>query len=274
MLRLAMLTEVFFGEGGLDRLRELLRRARADGATMAVLPELPLNRWCPAFRDARAEDMEPQGGPRERLMAAAAKDCGIALVGGAIVADADGRRFNTAFLYDANGDTRTSYRKLHVPQEPGYWERSHYEPGDALPEIVDGLGIPLALQICSDVNRPTVSHGLGAAGAGLILVPRATPRETYERWRTVLRANALTSGTYVVSVNRPRPEFDVDIGGPSLAIGPDGGVLVETEDPLATVDLDPAVVERERREYPGYLDVRGDLYVSAWRRVAPREPSG
>lgn len=276
-LTVALVSEVFHDADGVRRLRRRLGEARARGAALALLPELPLDRWCPATPDARDEDAEPPGGARHRALGEAARDAGLGVVGGAIVSDpATGRRHNTALVFDASGTLVASYRKVHLPEEEGFRETSHYEPGDELSPIVDAFGLRVGLQICSDVNRPEGSHLLGAQGAEAILNPRATEAATFDRWRTVLLANALTSGTYVLSVNRPRGELGVALGGPSFVAAPTGEVLAETTDPLVIARLERAVVEQARRGYPGYLATRADLYARAWADVkgsrAPREP--
>jgi len=122
----------------------------------------------------------------------------------------------------------------------------------------------LGIQICSDINRPEGAQVLGAQGVDLLAVPRAAPAETYARWRLVLRANAVMATAYLVSVNRPGPVEGADIGGPSIAIAPDGEVLVETADPVAVVFVDPAMVSRARGTYPGYLDRPAEIYARAW----------
>jgi predicted amidohydrolase len=124
------------------------------------------------------------------------------------------------------------------------------------------------VQLCSDANRPEGSHLLGALGAELIIVPRATEERTYPRWKLVFRANALTSTAFVVSVNRPDPEEGVLIGGPSVAVDPNGEVIAETTDRMALVQIDSDVVTRARVAYPGYLPVRAALYADAWASVA------
>jgi predicted amidohydrolase len=264
----ALVTEVFHGEGGEERLIDLLRRARSRGAQLALLPELPLDRWFPASRETRAEDAEPPGGRRHGILSRAAAEAGVGVVGGAVVLDAEsGKRHETALVFDAEGRLAGSYRKAHLPEEEGYWETSHYQPGDDPPRIVTGFPMPFGLQICSDVNRPEGTHALAALGAEAILAPRASSFREYERWKLVLRANALTSAAYVLCVNRPRPEFSAGIGGASLAIGPGGEVLLETGEPLGLVTLSRAVVRRARKEYPGYLPVRAGHYARAWETV-------
>jgi N-carbamoylputrescine amidase len=272
--RVALLSEIFLGDGALERLAARLAAARDGGAALALLPELPLNPWSPATAVARDEDAEPPAGPRHRALAAAAEQAGIAVLGGAIVRDpVSGRRENTALLFDAAGRLAGSYVKLHLPDEAGFFEPAHYEPGSEPPAVFSGVGVPLGIQICSDANRPQGSHLLGALGAEVILVPRATEAATWERWKLVLRANALTSGAFVLSVNRPGPELGVQLGGPVVAIAPDGSILVETTAPLAFVDLDRGAVAAARQGYPGYLPVRADLYARAWGAVAAALPS-
>ena len=84
----------------------------------------------------------------------------------------------------------------------------------------------------------------------------------------MFRASALTSAAYVLSVNRPYPEKGVLLGGPSVAIDPNGFALVETTDRLALVTLESSVIAKARVDYPGYLPIRADLYADAWEDVA------
>jgi N-carbamoylputrescine amidase len=270
-LTIALIREVFFSDFGEQRLRARLAEARALGAELAVLPELPLNPWSAATTIARDDDAEPPDGARSRMLAAAAADAGIGVVGGAIVRDpASGRRHNTALVFDGTGNLIARYRKIHLPDEEGFREPCHYEPGDRTADVIDDFALPIGIQVCSDINRPEGSHLLGAAGAAAILNPRATEATTFERWKLVFRANALTSATYVLSVNRPAPERGVPLGGPSVAVGPDGEVLVESTDPVIAVTLQRAAVEAARARYPGYLAIRSDVYAAAWSRVPQR----
>ncbi len=267
-LTVALVTDVFPASEDAPRLPHHLSTAASLGARLAVLPELPLHPWTPLTRRPSHADAEPPRGPRHRTLAAAARDARLALLGGAIVRDPDtARRHNTALLFGPAGEPLLDYRKVHLPDEEGYWEAHHYEPGDRLepPARVADWGI--GVQICSDANRPQACSALAAMGADVILIPRATPAETWPRWRLVLRAAAVTSCAYVISVNRPGSRSDGFIGGPSVAIGPTGDVLLETTDPVAAVTLERSALAAARREYPGYLDVRADVYADAWRQV-------
>jgi predicted amidohydrolase len=267
-MKLALITDVFFSADGERRLRARLAEARAAGAELAVLPELALDPWFLGRRRARAEDAELPHGRRSRVLSAAARSIGIGVVGGAVVRDRNaGHRRNTALVFDAGGRLIASYAKCHLPSEPGFWEATHYEPGLRPAVPIESFAVPVGIQLCSDVNRPAGSQALAALGAELIVVPRATEAATYDRWRLVLRANAITAAVYVASVNRPPGQPGPAIGGPSVVIGPDGSVLLETEDPVATVIIERGAVAAARSGYPGSLAVRADLYARAWAKA-------
>jgi predicted amidohydrolase len=267
-LTVALISDVFFDDAGGERLQSRLTRAKYGGAELALLPEIPLNPWSPATREARAEDAEPPGGPRHEILSNAARTVGIGVVGGAIVRDHDtGARRNTALVFDAAGALVATYAKVHLPDEEGFHEPCHYEPGGSMADVIRSFALPFGIQICSDMNRPEGSHLLGAMGAAAILNPRATQSATFERWKLIFRANAMTSCAYVLSVNRPGPEQGVSIGGPSIAVDPNGNVLLETTDPVAVVTVDENVIAAARKRYPGYLAVNAPLYASGWRRV-------
>jgi N-carbamoylputrescine amidase len=269
-LTVALVSEVFWQPDGIGRLEQRLDEAARRGADVALLPELPLHPWRPATKEANDEDAEPMGGPRMTAQAEAARKAGVGVVGGIIHRDETGRRTSRALVFDRSGELVATFEKLHLPEEPGFWETSHYEPGTAPAREIDAFGMPIGIQICSDTNRPQGSLLLGAFGAEAILIPRATEEKTYQRWKIVFRAIALTTATYVLSVNRPDPEEGVLIGGPSVAVDPSGTPLVETTDRMALITLDREEIARARVAYPGYLPIRAGLYAEAWEEVATR----
>lgn len=267
MTRVALVSEVFFDGSGAARLEARLREAKDRGCSLAVLPELPLNPWSAATASPRDDDAESIDGARSTLQRDLAGTVGIGLVGGAIIVGDDGVRRNTALVIGSDGSLLGTYAKCHIPAEPGFRESDHYEPGVDYAVPIDGLGVPLGVQICSDANRPQGTQALAALGAELVVVPRASELETWHRWEPVLRASALTSCCYVASVNRPAPEQGILLGGPSFAVGPDGEVLLETTEPIGVFEVDHGARSRFKREYPGYIAVREALYEAAWRRV-------
>src|SRR5207247_8577194 len=136
-LTVALISDVFVdNDGAAARLGESLIHARSRGAELAVLPELPLNRWSPATETPHEGDAEAPGGPRHQALSDAARAAGLGVVGGAIVRDPQsGRRHNAALVFDGTGTLVASYRKVHLPDEKGFWETRHYDPGDDLPSV-------------------------------------------------------------------------------------------------------------------------------------------
>jgi predicted amidohydrolase len=267
-LTAALISDLFIYPNDAAHLGESLKQARLRGAELAILPEIPLNPWSPATQIPNEHDAEPPGGPRHQALSNAARTAGLGVIGGAIVRDPEsGRRHNTTLVFDRSGTLVASYRKVHLPEENGFWETRHYEPGDALPSVIEVFPMRLGIQVCSDVNRPDGSLLLGALGAEAIVAPRATEAATFGRWKTIFIANAITSCAYVLSVARPRAELAVPLGGPSFAVAPTGEVLVETTEPIAVVTLYRTVIEEARRRYPGYLATRADLYAEGWKRA-------
>lgn len=263
-LTLALIQDVFPNPADHPRLHEHLAEAKAAGADLAILPELPLDPWYPAERTSKPEHAEGKEGPRHRALAEAARQEGIGVLGGVLFQEEEGRRFNRALLFDASGALLGHYDKAHLPAEEGFWEGDHYEASSIPPRPIEFGRWPLGLQICSDANRPIGAYLLAAAGAACVINPRATEAATFHRWRKVLQANALVSGLYVVSVNRSRSELGVNFGGPAVVYAPDGEVVTESEETVTLVDLDPAQIEKARQGYPGYLKWNRKLYTDGW----------
>jgi N-carbamoylputrescine amidase len=264
MPRIALLRDVFPTPDLGDALTTRLTEAKAAGADLVLLSEIPSLPWAPCTKQADPSHGEPFGGPRYTMQAKAARAAGIALVGGGIYHDDGPERFNTALCFDEHGELVMHYRKIHVPDEPGFWEADHYSSGQDPPMPCVLAGMRVGLQICSDNNRPFGCQHLAAHGCEVILNPRATENGTLDTWITTWRANALMSGCWVLSVNRPGPEGGTPIAGPSVAVSPRGEVVLQTEDALAIVDIDLQAVHDARSEYPAYLAQPTDLYAKAW----------
>ncbi len=267
MTCIALIRRIFTEDPDGSQLTHSLAEAKSLGASIAVLPELPLNTWSAATRECCSEDAESLDGERVTRQSRAAESVGIGLVGGAIIRDDNEIRRNTALVFGPDGTLLDTYAKCHIPDEPGFRESDHYEPGASFARPVAGLDVPLGIQICSDANRPQGAQVLASLGAELIVVPRATEAATWHRWKPVLQASALTCCCYVASVNRPAPENGVLIGGPSFAVDPEGKVLVESEDDIAVFEVDRSLMPKYRSTYPGYIAVRSDLYAKAWSEV-------
>jgi predicted amidohydrolase/uncharacterized protein (DUF952 family) len=245
---------------GLSPQAAQLRELQAD---LVVLPELGFQPWYPARREPVALD--------DALLvrqAELARTSSKAILGGGVVLSENGQRLNQACLFDREGQLRLRYAKLHLPQEEGFWEADHYAPGQEPPWVCDALGLPLGVQLCSDIQRPFGATFLQAQGVAAILVPRATESGTYSRWRPIFQAVARLCGCYVLSVNRPGPEGGVPLGGPSLVVDPSGEVVAESTDQALLVTLEVQRVTQAQADYPGYLSSPAPVYAAAWSQLA------
>ncbi len=265
-LTISMVSDVFFGDNAHVDLIKRLKEAKNRGANLAVLPEIACNPWSPSTKNTRDEDAEELGGIRCQMQASAAKEVGVGLVGAAILKVGQAR-YNTCLFWDENGELLGQYQKHHIPEEEGFWETSHYSIGTEGFPVFDFCGFKIGIQICSDMNRPQGSHLLAAAGADVIVGPRSTELATYDKWRPVWIANALTTGCYVCSVNRPKPEDGVLIGGASIAVAPNGEVLVESCDAITVFRARQSTIKQARTDYPGYLPCRSELYARCWGEI-------
>jgi N-carbamoylputrescine amidase len=270
-LTVAMISDVFFGENARNRLIARLLEAKVAGAHIAVLPEIACNPWSPATKQSEDNDAETLGGPRCQIQQSAAKEVGIGLIGSAILNNGE-TRYNTCLFWDDHGELLGTYQKHHLPEEEGFWETSHYVAGVEGFPVFDFRGWKIGIQICSDMNRPQGSHILAASGAEIIIGPRASEHSTYEKWRHVWIANALTTGCYICSVNRPAPEHGVLLGGASIAVSPDGTVIVESCDAITLFTTRQHTIEQTRTDYPGYLPCRNELYARGWETAKEQKP--
>ena len=235
-LTVALISEVYWEADGVQRLKERLAEAADRGADLAVLPEIPLNpleprdEGGPATTTPRAwtgsgRAPRPRRRPRPASAWWAASSTATSADGGRVV------RWSST----ARGSCEARTRSCTCPRSPASGRRATTSRAREAPQRIDAFGIPIGVQLCSDANRPQGSQLLGAQGVMAVLNPRASEERTLQRWKTVWRANAMTSCCYVLSVNRPYPERGVLLGGPSVAYDPNGDLLLETTDTLAPV---------------------------------------
>ncbi|MDE2835590.1 MAG: carbon-nitrogen hydrolase family protein [Bacteroidota bacterium] len=262
-LKVALVREVFTGGDASGTLELRLARAKEQGAELAVLPELPYNVWSPATTRLRSSDAESPGGWREEMQNLAAGKTGMALLGG-VIQQVDNRRFNRAILSDSSGRTVARYDKVHLPDEEGFREPCHYEPGRNPPSVIELMGARFGIQICSDANRLAGSQYLAAQGVQVILAPPCEQPGQLAQMVPCIPSHGLDLCAWLISVGRPKAEFGVPIGGPALVVDPMGRVVAESKDPLIIVTLDVALADAARQEYPGYLAWPADLYADGW----------
>ena len=262
-----------------------IREAAARGARLVCLPELFRTRYFCQREDAAAFDLaEPVPGPTTDALARLARELGIAVVGSVFERRAAGVYHNTAVILDADGALRGLYRKMHIPDDPLYYEKFYFTPGDTGFRAFDTAVGRIATLVCWDQWYPEGARLAALAGANVLLYPTAIGWHPAEKaahgeaqraaWQTVQRAHAIANGVYVAAVNRVGHEGAADGGlefwGASFVCDPFGVVLAEASraaEEVVVVDCDLARQEDVRRSWPFLRDRRIDAYGGITKRL-------
>ena len=267
---------------GVAGIREAARR----GARLVLLPELHALRYFCQTEDPALFDLaEPVPGPTTEALARVAAELHVVLVASVFERRAPGLHHNTAAVLDADGRLAGLYRKMHVPDDPGYYEKFYFAPGDLGFEPVPSAAGRLGVQVCWDQWYPEGARLMALRGADLLCYPTAIgwsseddPAEQArqrEAWRTIQRAHAIANGLCVLVANRTGHEPDpsgrtdgIRFWGSSFVAGPQGEILAEaTDDPAVLVaELDLGRSEEVRRIWPYLRDRRVDAYGDLARR--------
>ena len=267
-----------------------VREAAQAGARVVCLPELFRSRYFCQREDAAAFDLaEPIPGPTTQALAAVARQSRVVVIAPIFERRAPGVYHNSAAVIDANGDLRGVYRKMHIPDDPAYYEKFYFTPGDLGFRAFDTEAGRLATLICWDQWFPEGARLSALQGAGILFYPTAIgwhPREKQtvggaqrDAWRTIQRAHAIANGIYVAAVNRvglePAEGAGLEFWGSSFVADPCGVVLAEAspdreETLLAEIDLDR--LEEVRRNWPFLRDRRVDAYSGIEKRFLDGEP--
>jgi N-carbamoylputrescine amidase len=284
----------------LERARGLIAQAGRGGARVVCLPELFRSPYFCQREDASLFDLaEPIPGPTTEALSAAARAAGVVLVASLFERRAPGLYHNTAAVFDADGGLLGLYRKMHIPDDPSYYEKFYFAPGDLGFRVFATRAGPLGVLVCWDQWYPEAARLTALQGAQVIFYPTAIGWHPHEKaahgagqrdaWRTIQRAHAIANGCFVVAVNRvghetPGPDAPgLEFWGTSFVADPFGAVLAEgstDREELILADLDLRRVEETRRNWPFLRDRRVDAYAGLDRRFleaagnsAPDEPA-
>jgi N-carbamoylputrescine amidase len=258
-----------------------IREAHARGAQLVVLQELHCGRYFCQTEDSRCFDLaESIPGPATATFGSIARDLGVIIVTSIFERRAPGLYHNTAVVLEADGTIAGRYRKMHIPDDPGYYEKFYFTPGDlGFTPITTSLG-RLGVLVCWDQWYPEAARLMAMAGAELLIYPTAIgydPRDSVEEqsrqreaWMIIQRSHAVANGIPVVSVNRVGFEPDpsgVGAGarfwGNSFVAGCQGELLAVAgteEEQVLVVELDRRRSEDVRRIWPYLRDRRIDAY--------------
>jgi N-carbamoylputrescine amidase len=265
-----------------------IRDAAAKGATIVCLPELFRTQYFCQREDAALFDLaEPIPGPTSDALAAVAREVGVVVVGSLFERRAAGVYHNTAVVLDADGRLAGRYRKMHIPDDPLYYEKFYFTPGDLGFGAFDTAVGKVGTLVCWDQWYPEGARLTALAGADVLFYPTAIGWHPSEKvaygerqlaaWQTIQRAHAIANGVYVAAANRVGHEGPADGGiefwGASFVCDPFGAVVAEASrdaEAVLVVECDRAVQEDVRRNWPFLRDRRIDAYGAITQRLLDR----
>jgi N-carbamoylputrescine amidase len=274
-------------EANLARIEERVAAAAAAGARLVLLQELHNGAYFCQHQDtAEFDRAEPIPGPSTARLSTLAARHGIVLVASLFERRAAGLYHNTAVVFDADGRIAGRYRKMHIPDDPGFMEKFYFTPGDLGFEPIDTAVGRLGVLVCWDQWYPEAARLMALAGADLLLYPTAIgwdPRDDdaeklrqQDAWVISQRGHAVANGLPVLSCNRVGFEADptglgagIQFWGTSFVAGPQGEFLARAgsdNDELLLADVDLKRSENVRRIWPFLRDRRIDAYADLLRR--------
>ena len=262
------------------RLAGKIKKLAQEGAALIILQELHNGLYFCQTEDVNIFDQaEPIPGPSTEFFGKLAKELQVVIVTSLFERRAPGLYHNTAVVMERDGSIAGCYRKMHIPDDPGYYEKFYFTPGDlGFQPIQTSVG-RLGVLVCWDQWYPEAARLMALAGAELLIYPTAIgydPHDTTDEqqrqrmaWQTVQRGHAVANGLPVVTVNRVGEEDGVPFWGTSFVTGPQGELLYEAptnQETEAVVEIDLLRSEQVRRWWPFLRDRRIDSYHDLTRR--------
>jgi N-carbamoylputrescine amidase len=272
-------------EANLARALEKIAAAARDGAEVICLPELFRTQYFCQREDVALFDLaEPIPGPTSDALSRAARDHGVVIVGSLFERRAPGVYHNTAAVFDADGRLAGLYRKTHIPDDPLYYEKFYFTPGDLGYRAFDTRAGRIGTLVCWDQWYPEAARLVALQGPLVLFYPTAIgwhPAEKqqygeqqHDAWRTVQRGHAIANGIFVAAINRVGhegpPSGGLEFFGASFVCDPFGVILAEAprdREVVLHARCDPARLEEVRRNWPFLRDRRIDTYEPLTRRL-------
>jgi N-carbamoylputrescine amidase len=275
-------------ERGVGKVEE----AAAAGAEVVCLPELFRSQYfCQREDTANFDLAEPVPGPTTEALAKVARARQIAVVAPVFERRAPGLYHNSTAILDADGEIAGVYRKMHIPDDPAYYEKFYFTPGDLGFRAFNTRFGRVGPLICWDQWYPEAARLVALQGAEVLFYPTAIgwhPDEKQQHgaaqrdaWRTVQRGHAIANGVYVAAVNRighetpPEGGAGIEFWGSSFVADPQGVIVAEApvdQEQILLAEVDPARLEDVRRNWPFLRDRRIDAYTGIDRRFLKEDP--
>ena len=273
--------------GNIKKLTDNIRYCAKQGAELVVLQELHNSLYFCQQEDVNCFDLaETIPGPSTELFGSLAKELKLVIVSSLFEKRAPGLYHNTDVVFDTDGSIAGKYRKMHIPDDPGFYEKFYFTPGDlGFTPIETSIG-KLGVMICWDQWYPEAARLMAMAGAELLIYPTAIgwdpsddqseKNRQQDAWITIQRSHAVANGIPVISVNRVGFEADplfpadgIQFWGASFVCGPQGEILDQAsndKEQNLIVDICTARSEEVRRIWPFFRDRRIDCYSSLNKR--------
>lgn len=274
-------------ESNICKLQANIRVAAQQGAELIVLQELHNGLYfCQTENTALFDQAEPIPGPSTESFGRLAKELGVVIVLSLFERRAPGLYHNTAVVLEKNGTIAGKYRKMHIPDDPAYYEKFYFTPGDLGFEPIDTSVGRLGVLVCWDQWYPEAARLMAMRGAEMLIYPTAIGWESSDTeeeknrqlgaWITVQRGHAVANGIPVITVNRTGLEPDpsgqtngIQFWGNSFVAGPQGELLTEftnDQEEIRVVEIDKMRSEQVRRWWPFFRDRRIDAFDGLTKR--------
>jgi len=264
----------------LDRTVQRIGEAAKAGARVICLQELFATTYpCQEEDHTRFDDAEPIPGPTSQRLCEAAKQHGVVIVGSIFEQRAPGLYHNTAIVCDADGQLVGRYRKMHIPDDPLYYEKFYFTPGDlGFTSFATAMG-KLGVCVCWDQWFPEAARLTALTGAQIIFYPTAIGwhasekaqfgKSQHDAWETMMRSHAIANGVFVAATNRTGTEDGIEFWGSSFLCDPNGNVLSRAshdEEAIVLAECDFDQIDVVRTHWPFLRDRRTDAYADISKR--------
>ncbi len=258
-----------------------IREAAQQGAQIVCLQELFTSLYFCDVEDHHNFSLaEAIPGPTTNRLAAVAGELGVVIVASLFEKRAQGLYHNTTAVLDADGSYLGKYRKMHIPDDPGYYEKFYFTPGDLGYKVFDTKFARIGVLICWDQWYPEAARITALMGAELLIYPTAIGWDTsepdpaqnieqYNAWQTIQRSHAIANGIHVVAINRVGREADQQFWGGSFVANPFGSLLYlapHDEETVHVQTIDLALTDKYRTTWPYFRDRRIDSYQPITKR--------
>ena len=258
----------------------LVRTAASRGANIVCLQELFNAPYpCQSEDHARFAWAESIPGPTSNAMSAVAKECGVVVTGSVFERRSQGLYHNTALVFDTDGSQVGFYRKMHIPDDPHYYEKFYFTPGDTGFTVAKTKFGTIGVGVCWDQWYPEAARLFALRGAEILLYPTAIGwlaqdkpvygKSQHEAWETMMRSHSIANGVFVAAANRVGLEDSIEFWGASFAFDPAGNLMHRAshqQEELVLVECDLNSIDTQRTYWPFWRDRRIDAYSDLTKR--------